>query len=170
MVGVPTIWETIRKSIIAKVNASGVVKKTLFNWAYTLKKSNVPLLSQLADVVVLGSIRATISGRLRLALNGAAALSKEFLSIALVTVLQAYGMTESIAMCAFLPPELMQYGSVGLPSPAVEVKLRDVPEAGYKSTNDLPQGDVGRFNSDGTLSLIDRIKNLVKLKEESTLH
>ena len=102
-----------------------------------------------------------------------------------------YGMTESCAMCAILPPELMQYGSVGLPVPCTEIKLIDVPEAGYKATGNPPQGevcirgpavtkgyykrpdlnedetiftkdewlrtgDVGQWNPDGTLSVIDR--------------
>lgn len=100
-------------------------------------------------------------------------------------------MTESCGMCAILPPEFMQYGSVGAPVPSVEIKLLDVPEAGYFSTNKQPQGevlirgpsvikgyykrddlnndetiftkdgwlrtgDVGTWNADGTLSLIDR--------------
>lgn len=202
MVGVPAVWEAIQKGIIAKVNAGGVVKKTLFNLGYALKKSRIPILSQVADSVVFSSVRAATGGRLRLALSGGAALSKEtqeFLCVALVTLLQGYGMTESCAMCAILPPELQQYGSVGLPSPSIEVKLRDVPEAGYMSTNNPPQGevcirgpavtkgyykrpdlnedeniftkdgwlrtgDVGQWNPDGTLSLIDRIKNLVKLQ------
>lgn len=126
-------------------------------------------------------------------------------------------MTESCGMCAILPPELMQYGSVGLPVPAIEIKLLDVVEAGYLSSNTPPQGevcirgpavtkgyykrpdlnddetiftkdgflrtgDVGQWNPDGTMSLIDRyllsstirrrrelihfyrIKNLVKLQ------
>jgi len=94
-------------------------------------------------------------------------------------------------MCTILPPELMQYRSVGLPSPSVEIKLLDVPEMGYKSANNPPQGevcirgpsvtkgyykrddlnndeliftkdgwlrtgDVGQWNADGTLSLVDR--------------
>ena len=102
-----------------------------------------------------------------------------------------YGMTESCGMCAILPPEFMQYNTVGLPVPSIEIKLLDVVEAGYKSTNDPPQGevcirgpsvtkgyfkrddlnndeniftkdgwlrtgDVGQWNPDGTLSLIDR--------------
>jgi len=113
-------------------------------------------------------------------------------------VLQGYGMTESCGMCAILPPEMLQWGAVGLPMPSIEVKLRDVVETGYLSSNDTPQGevcirgpsvtkgyfkrddlnndetiftkdgwmrtgDVGQWNPDGTLSLIDRIKNLVKL-------
>lgn len=100
-------------------------------------------------------------------------------------------MTESCGMCAILPPEFMQYGSVGLPVPSVEIKLLDVPEAGYLSTNNPPQGevlirgpsvikgyykrddlnndpsifagdgwlrtgDVGQWNADGTLNIIDR--------------
>ncbi|KAG1807857.1 long-chain-fatty-acid-CoA-ligase [Suillus subaureus] len=191
MVGVPAV----------KVNASGFLKKTIFNGAMAAKKAEVPGLSQLADIV-LNNVKQATGGRLRLALSGGAALSKEtqeFLSIALVTMLQGYGMTESCGMCAILPPELMQYRSVGLPVPSAEIKLLDVPEAGYKSTNNPPQGevcirgpsvtkgyykrddlnndesiftkdgwlrtgDVGQWNADGTLSLIDRIKNLIKLQ------
>ncbi|KAG6852028.1 hypothetical protein C0995_007808, partial [Termitomyces sp. Mi166 len=94
--------------------------------------------------VVLSSVRAATGGRLRIALSGGAALSREtqeFLSTALVTVLQGYGMTEACGICAILPPELMQYESVGVPVPSTEVKLRDVEEAGYLSTNDPPQGE-----------------------------
>ncbi|KAG2119405.1 hypothetical protein DEU56DRAFT_122158 [Suillus clintonianus] len=202
MVGVPAVWEQIRKGIVSKVNASGSLKKTIFNGAMAAKKADLPGLSQLADAAVLNNIKQATGGRLRLALSGGAALSKEtqeFLSIALVTMLQGYGMTESCGMCAILPPELMQYRSVGLPVPSTEIKFLDVPEAGYKSTNNPPQGevcirgpsvtkgyykrddlnndesiftkdgwlrtgDVGQWNADGTLSLIDRIKNLIKLQ------
>ena len=106
-------------------------------------------------------------------------------------MISGYGMTESCGMCAILPPELLRFGTVGLPVPSIEVKLIDVPEAGYFSTNKLPQGevlirgpsvikgyykrddlnndetiftkdgwlrtgDVGQWNPDGTLTLIDR--------------
>ncbi|KAF8636067.1 hypothetical protein AX17_003823 [Amanita inopinata Kibby_2008] len=202
MVGVPAVWETIRKGILTKVNASGGVKKTLFNGAVAAKKAGMPVLSQLADSVVLGGVRAATGGRLRIALSGGAALSREtqeFLSAALVTLLQGYGMTESCGMCAILPPELMQCGSVGLPVPSVEVKLLDVPDVGYLSSNNPAQGevcirgpsvtkgyykrpdlnedetiftkdgwmrtgDIGQWNGDGTLTLIDRVKNLIKLQ------
>jgi long-chain acyl-CoA synthetase len=44
-------------------------------------------------------------------------------------------MAETCGMCSVLPPELLQYGCVGLPSPSIEIKFRDVPEAGYLSAN-----------------------------------
>ncbi|EPQ30980.1 uncharacterized protein PFL1_01169 [Pseudozyma flocculosa PF-1] len=199
MVGVPAVWELIRKGIVAKVNASSV-KKSVFNGAMTIKRNKIPVLSGVADSVVFKAVKDQTGGRLRLALSGGAPLSKEtqeFLDIALVQLLQGYGMTESCGMCAILTPEFMQYSSVGVPVPAIEVKLKDVPDAGYFATNKpLPQGeilirgpavtkgyfkrdditretitedgwlmtgDVGQWNQDGTLSIIDRKKNLVKL-------
>ena len=91
MVGVPAVWEQIRKGIISKVNASGALKKSVFNGAMAAKRSSIPGLSQLADAAVLNNIKQATGGRLRLALSGGAALSKEtqdFLSTALVTMLQ----------------------------------------------------------------------------------
>ncbi|OJT11328.1 Long-chain-fatty-acid--CoA ligase 1 [Trametes pubescens] len=202
MIGVPAVWEMIRKGIMQKINSGGTLKKSVFSGAYSVKKAGVPGLSQLVDSAIFSQIKSATGGRLRLTLSGGAALSaetQEFLSIALVTVLQGYGMTESCGMCAIMPPEFMQYNTVGLPLPSIEIKLLDVPDAGYRSTNELPQGevcirgpsvtkgyykrddlnndetiftkdgwlrtgDVGQWNADGTLSLIDRIKNLVKLQ------
>ncbi|KIK66568.1 hypothetical protein GYMLUDRAFT_239489 [Collybiopsis luxurians FD-317 M1] len=210
MVGVPAVWETIRKGIIATVNAGGGLRKSVFNGAMTVKERGVPVLSKVADEVVLKKVRKATGGRLRISLSGGAALSEEtqkFLDTALVMILQGYGMTESCGMCAILPPELMRYASVGLPVPSVEIKLLDVKEAGYianpseeeKKKGRLPQGevcirgpsvtkgyykrpdlnedptiftedgwlrtgDVGQWNADGTLTLVDRVKNLVKLQ------
>lgn len=91
MVGVPAVWETIRKGILQKVNASGGVKKSLFHGAMAAKKAGYPVISQVADSVVLAGVRAATGGRLRIALSGGAALSREtqeFLTTALVTLLQ----------------------------------------------------------------------------------
>ncbi|WFC94774.1 long-chain-fatty-acid--CoA ligase [Malassezia brasiliensis] len=200
LVGVPAVWELIRKGILSKVQAASAAKRKMFNMGLWSKRRHVPGLSQLADAVVFRAVREQTGGRLRLALSGGAPISKathEFLRLALVNILQGYGMTESSAMCAVLTPAFFKYGCVGVPMPSIEVKLRDVPDARYFSTNDPPQGevlirgpsvtqgyfkrpdvtaetftddgwlctgDVGQWNSDGTLSLIDRKKNLVKLQ------
>ncbi|KAH8988981.1 long-chain-fatty-acid-CoA-ligase [Lactarius hatsudake] len=202
MVGVPAVWELIRKGIVAQVNKSGTVRKSMFNGAMAVKKANVPGLKSVVDSVVFSKIKEGTGGRLRVALSGGAALSREtqeFLTTALVTVVQGYGMTETCGMCSILPPDMMRYGCVGLPSPSIEIKFLDVPDAGYLATNNPPQGeillrgpsvtggyykrddlnnsedtftkdgwlrtgDVGQWNKDGTLTIIDRIKNLVKLQ------
>ena len=91
MVGVPAVWETIRKGIIAKVNSGGTIKKNVFNGAMYVKKKEIPVLAQIADSVILSGVRAATGGRLRIALSGGAAISRdtqEFLSAALVTVIQ----------------------------------------------------------------------------------
>jgi len=95
MIGVPAVWETIRKGIVAKVNAGGVLKKNVFNVAYAVKKAGVPVLSQIADSVVFSNVRAATGGRLRIALCGGAALSREtqeFLSITIVAMLQGISL------------------------------------------------------------------------------
>jgi long-chain acyl-CoA synthetase len=91
MVGVPAVWETIRKGIVGKVNSGGALNKSVFNASIKVKKARVPGLSQVVDSVVLSKVRAATGGRLRLALSGGAALShetQEFLTLALVTMLQ----------------------------------------------------------------------------------
>jgi len=201
LVGVPAVWETIRKGVEGKVKSSGTLKKNMFNTALSIKKAGVPVLSDIADAAVFKQVRVVTGGRLRLALCGGAALSEDtqmFLTTALVQILLGYGMTETCGMCAICPPEITRLGSVGLPMASTELKLRDVADAGYFSTNDPPQGevcirgpsvisgyykrddlnndesiftkdgwfrtgDVGQWNPDGTLTLVDRIKNLVKL-------
>lgn len=198
MIGVPAVWELIRKGILSKVNAGGSFKQKLFNGALTIKKNKIPLLTSVVDNVVFKAVREQTGGRLRFALCGGAALSREtqeFLNNALVLLLQGYGLTESCGMTAILHPEFYSYGPSGGCVPAIEIKLRDVPDAGYFATNNPPQGevlirgpsvtkgyfnrddvnkesfqdgwfltgDVGQWNPDGTLSIIDRKKNLVKL-------
>ncbi|KAM0788307.1 hypothetical protein ACM66B_001450 [Microbotryomycetes sp. NB124-2] len=200
MVGVPAVWELIRKGILSKVKAGGALKQRIFNFAMAAKQwgGRGSLIANVMDAVVFNAVKQGTGGRLKYALSGGAPISEstqQWLSTALCMIIQGYGMTESTAMCCLLPPEYFRYGSVGVPVPSVELKLVDVPEAGYFSANDPPEGevwirgpsvmngyyhrddltaetlkdgwlntgDIGRVNKDGTISLIDRKKNLVKL-------
>lgn len=88
MVGVPAVWEQIRKGIVGKVKEGG--KERIFNTAMTIKKSST-ILGHVADAVVFKQVRQATGGRLRYALSGGAAISKDtqdFLQTALVTMLQ----------------------------------------------------------------------------------
>jgi len=91
MISVPQIWETIRKGILNNVNKMTPLKKGVFRGSMSIKKANVPILSNIADSVVFSQVKVQTGDRLRYVLNGGAALSVEtqqVMSTALVTVLQ----------------------------------------------------------------------------------
>ncbi|KAJ7748044.1 hypothetical protein B0H16DRAFT_1849672 [Mycena metata] len=65
MVGVPAVWETIRKGIVGKVQAGGALRSSVFKGAVEAKKRGVPVVGRLADSVVLNG-----NGRLPLGWPG----------------------------------------------------------------------------------------------------
>lgn len=98
MVGVPAVWELIRKGIMAKVKAGG--KEGAFNLAMKLKRfgGKDSILAKLTDAVVFKAVRDGTGGRLKYALSGGAPIAaetQEWLSIALCMIIQGYG--ESLA-------------------------------------------------------------------------
>lgn len=107
MVGVPAVWELIRKGILTKLQSAGSMKQRMFGMGMWSKRHRVPGLAQLSDAVVFKAVREQTGGRLRLALSGGAPISREtheFLRTALVDILQGYGMTESSAYVWFAHP------------------------------------------------------------------
>ena len=60
MVGVPAVWELIRKGILGRVEASGALKKNIFHFALGAKQfaqsHYVPLLGGLTDAVVFNQV------------------------------------------------------------------------------------------------------------------
>lgn len=91
MVGVPAIWETIKKGVLSQVNQGGALKKAVFYGSLVIKRNRIPILSQVVDSVVMSQVKAATGGRLRLALSGGAPLSSEtheFLNLTILTVLQ----------------------------------------------------------------------------------
>ncbi|CAA7263548.1 unnamed protein product [Cyclocybe aegerita] len=214
MLGVPAVWETMRKGVVGRVEKAGWVASKAFWGGLRLKRYAgpwIPGVDWLVDNLFLGTVKEAMGGEMRFAVNGGAAISREtqdFFNLAVMPLTQGYGLTETCGMCALLPPELLSVGPVGVPAPSVEIKLLDCPEMGYFSSTDLsststtshlPQGevcirgpsvtsgylnrpdlnddeeiftkdgwfrtgDVGQWNEDGTLSIIDRLKNLVKMQ------
>jgi long-chain acyl-CoA synthetase len=120
----------------------------------------------------------------RVAVVGAAPCPPEVLDFwhaAGLEVCEVYGMSESTGVATVNRPGGQRIGTVGTPLPGVEVRLSDAGEVlmrgpvvmrGYRNlpaaTADaidddgwLHSGDVGTFDEDGRLRIVDRIKELI---------
>ncbi|TVY80473.1 Long-chain-fatty-acid--CoA ligase, partial [Lachnellula suecica] len=202
LIGVPAVWETVKKGIIANVTKGGPILQTLFWSAFYAKRflmqNRLPG-SGILDAVVFNKVRAATGGRLRFCMNGAAPIARdtqEFISLAITPMINGCGMTETSAMGALCNPGRWTLDACGDLPTCIETKLVDFPDAGYYSTNTPnPQGeiwirgesvtkgyyedaaltaetitsdgwfktgDIGEWDGNGHLKIIDRKKNLVK--------
>ena len=99
MVGVPLVWETIRKGILGQVGKMPAVAQGMFHAAVRIKAAGIPGLSALADALVLKKVRVQTGGRLRYVLSGSANLStdtQKFMKAALVTILQGASVSSRV--------------------------------------------------------------------------
>ncbi|KAL7714007.1 Long-chain-fatty-acid--CoA ligase [Entamoeba marina] len=159
MIGVPTVFNKVRKGILDKISNSSFIKRQTFSFALQIKQLiyidyelRPPLLFQPLLYFIDGLIfnplkRMLIGDNLHLIVVGGSALApqlQQFLSCIFpnVDVLQGFGMTElSGASCA-MPPKDATTSSIGVLLPMYEAKLRDIPELNYFTTNNPPQGEL----------------------------
>jgi long-subunit acyl-CoA synthetase (AMP-forming) len=105
----------------------------------------------------------------------------EFFHAIGIPVGELWGMSETCGMGACNPPERIKLGTVGPPAPGVELRLDDDGEVLIKSDcvmpgyRNLPEkneetftedgwlrtGDIGEFDEDGYLKIVDRKKELI---------
>lgn len=201
LVGVPAVWESVKKGIVTKVNASSPVVRNMFWGAMAAKQfmisSGLPGVGVL-DNVVFKKLRDATGGRLRVCMNGGGPIAKDtlkFISLAIAPMVSGYGLTETCAMGVLQDPLAWDPDVLGDIAGSIEVKLVDYAEAGYLTNHKPPQGeiwirgasvtegyldneketkaaitpdgwfmtgDIGEFNANGHLKIIDRKKNLVK--------
>ena len=201
LVGVPFVWESVKKGIIAKVDQGSPLVKNLFWGALAAKEF---LLSAglpgagILDALVFKKVKAATGGRLRVCMNGGGPVAKDtqkFISMAVTPMISGYGLTETTGMGALCDPFHWTVDALGDIPSSIEIKLVDFPEAGYFAKNQPPQGeiwirgppvfegyyeneketqeaitsdgwfktgDIGEWDQNGHLKIIDRKKNLVK--------
>jgi long-chain acyl-CoA synthetase len=148
LVGVPQVWETVKKGIITKVEAGSALTQKVFWGALAAKGfllgSGLPG-SGVLDTVVFNKVKDATGGCLRIMMNGGGPIAKEtqrFLSMAITPMISGYGLTETTAMGALMDPLAWTDIALGEPPACIEVKLVDFADAGYFSTNTPPQGEI----------------------------
>jgi long-chain acyl-CoA synthetase len=97
MTGVPQVWETIKKTILAKVAQRGPRVEAIFYAALNLKEmvDGYTLPTGILNRVVFENVKKQLGGNLRYGLSGGAPLSVEtqrFLSLALCPIMAGFGM------------------------------------------------------------------------------
>ena len=196
---VPRIYEKLKAAIEAGVaHEQDEQKKQATQWAISvgLKKvqaeqsgEGVPdELAQeyaKADEMVLSKIRERLGLDQLEALNvGAAPTPREvieFFHALGLPLAELWGMSETCGAGTCNRPEKIKIGTVGPPSPGVDIKLdedgevlmkSDVVMSGYRNQPDktaetftddgyLRTGDIGQFDDDGYLKIVDRKKELI---------
>jgi long-chain acyl-CoA synthetase len=136
MVGVPAVWESVRKGVIMKVKQNPPIAQKIFWAAYhsKLALSHWGLGLPLVDSLIFKKVKDATGGRLRYVLNGGAPLSVDtqtFISNLLCPCLLGYGLTETTANTCLMTPANFAIGNLGELTHAITVKLVDVPDAGY---------------------------------------
>jgi long-subunit acyl-CoA synthetase (AMP-forming) len=138
-----------------------------------------------ADELVLSKIRASLGLDQIESINvGAAPTPREvieFFHALGVPLAELWGMSETTGYGTCNPPDRIKIGTVGPVSPGVEIKLADDGEvlirgpvitSGYRNQPEqtreaideegwLHTGDVGEFDEDGYLKIVDRKKELI---------
>ena len=197
MAAVPRVLEKIYAGITKQVESSSGLKKAIFHWA--LRTANAFHAAKdrgetpgsfltwkhgLAQKLVFSKIQQKFGGRLRFFISGSAPLAPEiiyFLRNLGLTIMEGYGLTESLSGCCINPADKQIPGTVGKPFPGTEIKIAadgeillrgealfseyyKRPDATAEALKDgwFYTGDIGEFTPDGYLKITDRKKDLIK--------
>ncbi|EXJ93246.1 hypothetical protein A1O3_01803 [Capronia epimyces CBS 606.96] len=148
MIGVPAIWETARKAILALVRTFSPGKQAIFWETLEAKKAAIgsgATFSRQQDDTVFFQAREPLGGSLRFMLTGGGPIAEptqEFLSFVVAPLINGFGLTETMAVGGIMDPCQWHTGSLGSIPGCVEIKLVDHEEAGYTTATEPPEGEI----------------------------
>ena len=197
MLAVPRVFEKIYEKVMLDIRNSSSLKQGVFEWAMkaankyyeTIAKDKAPSTLEIiqfnaAYKLVFEKVYQKFGGRIRYFISGGAPLSVgiiEFLRNANLTLLEGYGLTETIAPCCLNPLSKQIPGTVGRPMGDVEFKFAEDfeiliktkamlkeyyknPDATAKAIDSdgwFHSGDIGHFTPEGYLKITDRKKDII---------
>ncbi|KAM4732741.1 long-chain-fatty-acid--CoA ligase 1-like isoform 2-T3 [Anableps anableps] len=138
---VPRLLNRMHDKIFGQANNS--LKRWLLDLAYRRKQAEVMKgivrTDSIWDRLIFRKVQASLGGRVRLMVTGAAPISPPVLSFLRVAIgcqfYEGYGQTECTAGCTLTLPGDCSAGHVGAPLPCNVIKLVDVPEMNYLARN-----------------------------------
>ncbi len=194
MISVPILLENMYKKVMKGIEKKGKLEKVKKG----IKISNL-LLRFKIDVrkKIFKEIHDTLGGKVRLFVNGAAALDgnveKGFNELGFRT-LQGYGLTETSPVLAAENDKYVKIGSVGKVFPSVDIKIENPNEHGIgeivakgpnvmlgyceneEATNEVLKdgwfytGDLGYIDKQGYLFITGRKKDVIVLKNGKNIY
>lgn len=196
LIAVPRIFEKVYSKIMDNIEKENDLKKKVFDWALAASTAYYEKINQdrspstfeilqknLAYKLVFEKIYERFGGRIRFLVSGGAPLSAEiikFLQNANLTILEGYGLTETIAPCVLNPVVRQIPGTIGIPLGEVQLKFADDGEIMlktqalfshyYKNEEATKEafrdgwfltGDIGELTVDGYVKITDRKKDII---------
>jgi long-chain acyl-CoA synthetase len=197
--GVPRVWEKFQAGITALLNADpdeakraavAAAMDTGLRYIRSCQygqQTSGELAAEYAaaEAAVLGPIRQLLGiAEVQVAISAAAPLPPDvgdFFAGLGVRILDVYGMTETTGAFTNNIPDAFKLGTVGRPTPGIEVKIAEDGEIlargplntpGYLNLPEqtaelvdadgwLHTGDIGSVDADGFVSVVDRKKELI---------
>ncbi|XP_068607219.1 long-chain-fatty-acid--CoA ligase 1a [Brachionichthys hirsutus] len=138
---VPRLLNRMFDKIFSQANTP--LKKWLLDFAFRRKeaelKNGVVRQTSMWDKLIFRKVQASLGGRVRLIITGAAPVSSTVLTFLRAALgcqfYEGYGQTECTAGCTMSMPGDWSAGHVGPPLPCNAVKLVDVAEMNYFAAN-----------------------------------
>ncbi|KAM9495090.1 long-chain-fatty-acid--CoA ligase 1b isoform 1-T3 [Clarias gariepinus] len=205
----PTVFPVVPRLLNRMIDkiygqANTPLKKWILEFAFRRKEaemmSGVMRRNSLWDKIIFKKVQASVGGKVRMMLTGAAPVSAPVLTFLRAALgcqfYEGYGQTECTAGCAVTLSGDWTAGHVGPPLPCNLVKLVDVADMNYLAVNGegevcvkgpnvfkgylkdpekteeaidkdgwLHTGDIGRWQPNGTLKIVDRKKHIFKLAQ-----